>query len=193
MDFTIISSRSAGFFTEPNYISTHEIRMQTMDFKWKEKQTKQFCQRLIAWYRREHRKLPWRESGNPYHIWVSEVMLQQTQVATVIPYFQRFLAAFPTIEKLAAADQQQVLKLWEGLGYYARARNLHKAVRAVVEKYAGKIPANYDGFRRLAGIGPYIAAAVQSIAFDQPFAVVDENVKRTLLVNGKPERRSGRY
>ncbi len=139
-----------------------------------------FQERLINWYQRSHRKLPWRENGDPYYIWVSEVMLQQTQVATVIPYFHRFLAAFPTIEKLAAADQQQVLKLWEGLGYYARARNLHNAARTVVEKYGGEIPADYDDFRELAGVGPYIAAAVQSIAFNAPHAVVDGNVKRVL-------------
>ncbi len=170
----------SGFFTAHIYISTHKIRLQPMIFKWKEKQTKQFQKKLIHWYRQSGRKLPWRESGNPYHIWVSEVMLQQTQVATVTPYFQRFLKAFPTIEKLAAADQQQVLKLWEGLGYYARARNLQKAARVVVEKFGGKIPVNYDGFRALPGVGPYIAAAVQSIAFNQPYAVVDGNVKRVL-------------
>lgn len=139
-----------------------------------------FQQALHTWFRAAQRSLPWRETRDAYRIWVSEVMLQQTQVATVMPYFERFVAAFPTITDLAAADQQAVLKLWEGLGYYARARNLHKAARTVAEKHGGKIPANYAEFRQLAGVGDYIAAAVQSIAFGRPHAVVDGNVKRVL-------------
>ena len=135
---------------------------------------------LIAWYRRTARPLPWRESADPYHIWVSEVMLQQTQVTTVLPYYARFLAQFPTLEALAAAPQQKVLKCWEGLGYYARARNFHKAAQMVVARLEGKIPDNYTEFRELPGVGDYIAAAVQSIAFGRPCAVVDGNVKRVL-------------
>lgn len=135
---------------------------------------------LTAWYRRTRRPLPWRESADPYHVWVSEVMLQQTQVATVLPYYARFLSQFPTLEALAAAPQQAVLKCWEGLGYYARARNFHKAAQIVVTRFKGKIPADYAEFRNLPGVGEYIAAAVQSIAFGRPFAVVDGNVKRVL-------------
>jgi A/G-specific adenine glycosylase len=139
-----------------------------------------FQQRLLDWYRKHQRHLPWRETRDPYRIWVSEVMLQQTQVATVIDYYHRFLNRFPDISALAKAHQQSVLKLWEGLGYYARARNLHRAARLVVTDHQGRIPSDYDLFRSLPGVGGYIAAAVLSIAFDQPHAVVDGNVKRVL-------------
>ncbi len=135
---------------------------------------------LTGWYKKNSRKLPWRASKNPYHIWVSEIMLQQTQVNTVIPYFQRFCEKFPDIQTLAASDLQAVLKLWEGLGYYARARNFHKAAQAVVEQYNGNIPDDRASFLALSGVGDYIAAAVLSIAFDRPQAVVDGNVKRVL-------------
>ncbi len=135
---------------------------------------------LVEWYLKHHRKLPWRETGDPYRIWVSEVMLQQTQVNTVLPYYGRFLKRFPTVKKLAAADLQTVLKTWEGMGYYARARNLHRSARLVVEDHKGVIPSDPEGFRKLPGVGEYIASAVLSIAFDQPFAVVDGNVKRVL-------------
>lgn len=144
------------------------------------KQFNKFRKALLKWYRANCRDLPWRRSGNPYHIWISEVMLQQTQVATVIPYYKRFLSHFPTVAALAAADQQRVLKMWEGLGYYARARNLQKAAQTVLEKHDGKVPDQYDAFRKLIGVGPYIGAAVQSIAFGHPYAVVDGNVKRVL-------------
>jgi A/G-specific adenine glycosylase len=139
-----------------------------------------FRKKMIDWYRSHHRKLPWRESRNPYHIWVSEAMLQQTRVGTAVPYYRRFLGQFPTLRALAEADLQTVLKAWEGLGYYARARNLHKAAQVVSNHHAGKIPQDYANFRKLPGVGEYIAAAVQSIAFDQPRAVVDGNVKRVL-------------
>ena len=135
---------------------------------------------LTRWYGKNRRHLPWRGSADPYHIWVSEVMLQQTQVATVIPYFKRFCQACPDIRALAAADLQDVLKLWEGLGYYARARNLHKAAKIVTDQYNGRIPDDADGFMALPGVGDYIGAAVLSIAFDRPLAVVDGNVKRVL-------------
>jgi A/G-specific adenine glycosylase len=133
---------------------------------------------LTSWYNKNSRKLPWRASKNPYHIWVSEMMLQQTQVNTVIPYFHRFLEKFPDIQALAASDLQAVLKLWEGLGYYSRARNFHKAARIVAVDYSGKIPDDRDRFLALPGVGDYIVAAVLSIAFDRPLAVVDGNVKR---------------
>jgi A/G-specific adenine glycosylase len=135
---------------------------------------------LMAWYRSHHRPLPWRNTHDPYPIWVSEVMLQQTQVKTVVPYFKRFLSAFPDVEHLAQAELQAVLKLWEGLGYYARARNLHRAAQRVMERFSGKIPASWEEFRQLPGVGDYVASAVLSIAFDQPYAVADGNVKRVL-------------
>ena len=136
--------------------------------------------RLVAWYADNRRNLPWRKNLEPYSIWVSEVMLQQTQVKTVIAYHGRFLKRFPTIHSLARADQQDVLKLWEGLGYYSRARNFHKAAFQVHSLHAGRIPADWHAFRQLPGVGDYIASAVLSIAFDQPFAVVDGNVKRVI-------------
>lgn len=143
-------------------------------------ETTQFRKNLLEWFRKSYRKLPWRETNNPYFIWISEVMLQQTQVNTVIPYYQRFISIFPDVETLAAANLQQVLKVWEGLGYYARARNLHRAARQLVKEGNRGIPEHYDAFRKLPGVGEYIAAAVQSIAFNKPFAVVDGNVKRVL-------------
>ena len=130
-------------------------------------------QSLISWYMANHRDLPWRKTSNPYHIWVSEVMLQQTQVNTVIPYYRRFLKRFASLERLARADLQDVLKVWEGLGYYARARNLHRAAGIVLNQGRGIMPADWEGFRKLPGVGDYIAAAVLSIAFEQPYPVVD--------------------
>ena len=135
---------------------------------------------LINWYLANHRDLPWRKTTNPYHIWVSEVMLQQTQVATVLPYYRRFLKRFPSLEGLARADLQDVLKVWEGLGYYARARNLHRAAGFILNHHRGIIPDGWEDFRKLPGVGDYIAAAVLSIAFEKPYAVVDGNVKRVL-------------
>jgi A/G-specific adenine glycosylase len=136
--------------------------------------------RLVDWYRDSHRDLPWRRDHDPYRVWISEVMLQQTQVATAIPYYHRFLARFPTIASLASAPIDDVLKLWEGLGYYARARNLHRAAQVVMNEHAGVVPADADVFAALPGVGSYMTAAVQSIAFNAPLAVVDGNVKRTL-------------
>jgi A/G-specific adenine glycosylase len=132
-----------------------------------------FRSQLIKWYTENQRRLPWRQTDNPYHIWISEVMLQQTQVDTVIPYYHRFIRQFPDLPSLARADQQQVLKAWEGLGYYARARNLQKAARIVAAQHAAVIPDDIISLRKLPGVGDYISAAVLSIAFDQPLAVVD--------------------
>ncbi len=140
----------------------------------------EFKEKIQAWYKLNHRKLPWRESHNPYHIWISEVMLQQTQVKTVIPYFLNFKKRFPALQDLEAADLENVLKLWEGLGYYARARNFHKAAGIVVKDMNGNIPDDFKSFIKLPGVGEYIGAAVQSIAFGRPLAVVDGNVKRVL-------------
>ncbi len=135
---------------------------------------------LLAWYENHRRLLPWRATRDPYRIWVSEVMLQQTQVNTARPYYRRFLAQFPTLRKLAEAELGVVLKCWEGLGYYARARNLHRAARMLIMNRGGRIPDGWEEFRALPGVGNYIAAAVLSIAFDRPLAVVDGNVKRVL-------------
>ncbi|NIQ38722.1 MAG: A/G-specific adenine glycosylase [Proteobacteria bacterium] len=137
-----------------------------------------FRDHLFAWYHDHQRYLPWRQTKDPYRLWVSEVMLQQTQVKKILSYYGRFVDRFPDIERLAAADLQDVLKVWEKMGYYTRARNLHKAARIVVEGMGGRIPADYGEFRRLPGVGDYIAAAVQSFAFNKPYPVVDGNVKR---------------
>jgi A/G-specific adenine glycosylase len=133
---------------------------------------------LIEWYRRTRRDLPWRRTSDPYRIWVSEIMLQQTRAQAVIPYYDRFLERFPTVEALAAAPEDDVLALWSGLGYYSRARNLRRAAQAVVD--AGGFPRDYDAIRALPGIGDYTAAAVASIAFGLPHAVLDGNVLRVV-------------
>lgn len=136
--------------------------------------------RLLRWYDRHGRKdLPWK-SGNGYHVWLSEIMLQQTQVATVIPYFKRFTARFPTIRALARADMDAVLHLWSGLGYYARARNLHRAARVLVRAHRGRIPQDFDAVARLPGIGRSTAGAILAQAYDERHPILDGNVKRVL-------------
>jgi A/G-specific adenine glycosylase len=137
-----------------------------------------FHRDLLRWYRRHHRKLPWRATRDPYLIWVSEIMLQQTRVETVLPYYARWLRAFPTIHALARAKADRVLKLWEGLGYYSRARNLHLASQTVVRELAGNVPRMVDGLGELPGIGRYTAGAIASIAFDERVPLVDGNVAR---------------
>ncbi|MCS6872787.1 MAG: A/G-specific adenine glycosylase [Anaerolineae bacterium] len=139
-----------------------------------------FFEALLSWYARNAPDLPWRRSRDPYHIWLAEVMLQQTQVATVIPYYERFLAAFPTVQALAEAPLERVLKLWEGLGYYSRARNLHRAAQRVVAEHCGRLPQSVEALRKLHGIGRYTAGAIASIAFNQPAAALDGNVMRVL-------------
>ncbi len=136
------------------------------------------ARRVIGWYRRERRDLPWRRTRDPYRIWISEVMLQQTRVAAVIPYYEGFLARFPDAASLAAAPEDDLLALWSGLGYYSRARNLQKAARLIRD--AGAFPRDYESIRALPGVGGYTAAAVASIAFDLPHAVADGNVFRVL-------------
>ena len=129
-------------------------------------QKQQLRRRLLAWYADHARDLPWRKSRDPYRVWVSEIMLQQTQVATVREYFNRFIAAFPTVDDLAAADEQKVLRLWEGLGYYRRARQLHAAAKRIVADHASQFPQCVDELQSLPGIGRYTAGAIASIAFD---------------------------
>jgi A/G-specific adenine glycosylase len=145
-----------------------------------------FGQQLLAWYEQHARDLPWRRSHDPYRVWLSEIMLQQTRVAAVIAHYQEFLRRFPTLEKLAAARESSVLAAWSGLGYYRRARMLHAAAKVVVREYGGKFPQTPEELRTLPGIGRYTAAAIASIAFGEPVALVDGNVERVL------QRLSGR-
>lgn len=133
---------------------------------------------LLPWYGEHARKLPWRERCEPYRVWVSEIMLQQTRVEAVLGYYARFLEAFPTVEALAGADEDRLFKLWEGLGYYSRARNLQKAARQIVSVYGGVFPRDYETVRALPGVGPYTAGAICSICYDLPTAAVDGNVLR---------------
>ena len=135
---------------------------------------------LIKWFEENQRPLPWRTSYDPYQVWISEVMLQQTQVETALPYFERFIRELPSIEALAQADEERVLTLWAGLGYYRRAKNLIAAAREIAMKHGGKIPADYEALLELPGIGQYMAGAILSIAFNQPYPVVDGNVRRVL-------------
>ena len=139
-----------------------------------------FRDALLDWFGNYQREMPWRNTDNPYYIWVSEVMLQQTQVKKVVDYYERFIERFPDVQHLAAAPLQDVLKVWEGLGYYARARNLHKAAQVIVNELDGEVPRDYATFRKLPGVGDYSAAAVQSIAFNAPYAAVDGNIKRVV-------------
>jgi A/G-specific adenine glycosylase len=141
---------------------------------------KTFQTRLLGWFRAHQRDLPWRASRDPYRIWVAEVMLQQTRIAAVMPYYQRFLARFPTVESLAHAPQTEVLKWWSGLGYYSRARNLHAAAKQIVAQHGAQFPRELSAALELPGIGAYTSAAVLSIAYDVPLAVLDGNVARVL-------------
>ena len=147
---------------------------------WEEDKILSFRQKLLAWYDENKRDLPWRRSKNPYHIWVSEIMLQQTRVDTVIPYYERFLDWFPTVESLANAPEDRLLKAWEGLGYYSRVRNMQTAAQQIMSEFEGKFPSTYEGISSLKGIGPYTAGAISSIAFNLPQPAVDGNVMRVL-------------
>ena len=139
-----------------------------------------FCNTLLAWFRAGKRELPWRENRDPYRIWVSEIMLQQTRVEAVRGYYERFLKAFPTVEDLANCEEEKLLKLWEGLGYYSRARNLHLAAREIVTVYGGQFPRSIVLLKKLPGIGAYTAGAIASIAFGEPEPAVDGNVLRVV-------------
>lgn len=147
---------------------------------WEEDKIISFRQKLLAWYDENKRDLPWRRSKNPYHIWVSEIMLQQTRVDTVIPYYERFLEWFPTVESLANAAEERLLKAWEGLGYYSRVRNMQIAAQQIMSEFEGKFPSTYEGISSLKGIGPYTAGAISSIAFNLAQPAVDGNVMRVL-------------
>ena len=147
---------------------------------WEEDKILSFRQKLLSWYDENKRDLPWRRSKNPYHIWVSEIMLQQTRVDTVIPYYERFLDWFPTVESLANAPEERLLKAWEGLGYYSRVRNMQTAAQQIMNEFEGNFPSTYEGIASLKGIGPYTAGAISSIAFNLPQPAVDGNVMRVL-------------
>src|SRR5947209_8155612 len=142
--------------------------------------TKHLVSLLLAWFAQNARDLPWRRTSNPYAIWVSEIMLQQTQVKTVIPYWERWMRELPTIAALAEAKPERIHKLWEGLGYYTRVRNLQKAARLVMQKHGGKVPNSFEDLLALPGIGRYTAGAISSIAFNQPKPILDGNVIRVL-------------
>lgn len=152
---------------------------------------------LLGWFRRQARALPWRKTRSAYAVWVSEVMLQQTQVATVIPYYRRFLRAFPSVARLARAPRERVLEIWSGLGYYRRARHLHRAAQILAEKFRGRFPRNLQQLRSLPGIGEYTARAVLSIAYDLPHAVLDGNAARVVArlraLKGSPGQPSFRH
>ena len=144
--------------------------------------------KLLKWFDANQRDLPWRKNKTAYRIWVSEIMLQQTQVVTVIAYYKRFLKRFPTVKKLAAAKESEILKLWEGLGYYRRARQLHAAAKVVVEQHGGKFPTDFDDVLALAGIGRYTAGAILSISGDQRLPILEGNTirvfSRLMLLDG---------
>lgn len=137
-------------------------------------------QKLLKWFYKNKRDLPFRREKNPYQIWISEIMAQQTQIDTLLPYYESFIAAFPDVRALAAAEEDEVLKHWEGLGYYSRAKNLHRAAKIIVNDFDGKFPDNYDDIVKLPGVGPYTAGAVASIAFKQAVPAVDGNVMRVI-------------
>lgn len=141
---------------------------------------KNFTQTILSWYDQGHRDLPWRRTQDPYRIWISEIMLQQTRAETVVSYYERFLARYPTVQDLASAPEEELLKAWEGLGYYSRARSLQKAAKEIVARYGGQLPADLEKLRALPGIGDYTAGAIASIAFGIPAAAVDGNVERVL-------------
>ena len=147
---------------------------------WEEEKIASFREKLLAWYDAHKRDLPWRRTQDPYKIWISEIMLQQTRVDTVIPYYERFLDWFPTVADLAQAPEEKLLKAWEGLGYYSRVRNMQKAAQQIMENHGGVFPSSYEAISKLKGIGPYTAGAIASIAFGLPEPAVDGNVMRVL-------------
>ena len=147
---------------------------------WNQRRIREFQARLLVWYNRHQRALPWRRYPSPYRVWISEIMLQQTQVKTVLPYYENFLSRFPDVNSLAAAPEEEVLAQWAGLGYYSRARNLHRTANQIVREFNGRFPSTMEEIRRLPGIGRYTAGAILSIAFNHAQPVVDGNVRRII-------------
>ena len=158
--------------------SANRLRLRRRDSALDSSEFASLRRRLIRWYERHARDLPWRHTTDPYRVWISEIMLQQTTVAAVVPYFQRFLTRFPTVRDLAAADENDVLRLWEGLGYYSRARNLRKAAQVIVSEHEGVFPCEVDVLQKLPGIGRYTAGAIASFAFDRRAPIVEANTLR---------------
>ncbi len=158
---------------------------------WTRRKTRNFQTRLLDWYSGHRRELPWRSEPTPYHVWISEIMLQQTQVKTALPFYERFLSRFPDVRTLAAASESELLAVWAGLGYYSRARNLHRAAAMIVQDHDGQFPEAMDQILRLPGVGRYTAGAIRSIAFNRPEPVVDGNVRRVISrlhgIKGAPE------
>lgn len=161
-------------------IKTDEVKIVGGVKLWPQEKIERFRETLLSWYDLEKRELPWRINNDPYRIWVSEIMLQQTRVDTVIPYYLNFMNTFPTIEALANAEEDALLKAWEGLGYYSRVRNMQKAAIQIMEEYGGKMPNDPKEIIKLKGIGPYTAGAISSMAFDLPEPAVDGNVMRIM-------------
>lgn len=160
--------------------------------EWPPAKIRNFQRLLLGWYEKNRRELPWRNRPTPYRVWVSEIMLQQTQVRTVLPYYERFMRRFPDVSALAGSSEEEVLKFWAGLGYYSRARNLHRAARRIVRDYGGRFPNNFEEILLLPGIGRYTAGAIHSIAFNKPQPIVDGNVRRVIsrlhgIEKGAPE------
>lgn len=147
----------------------------------KNSSAKDFQNKLLRWYKTHHRNLPWRETGDPYKIWISEVMLQQTTVQTVLPYYRKWVGLFPDLGTLSRSPLQKVLRTWQGLGYYQRAKNLHQASQIIRDRYKSQIPQDYDKLIKLPGFGPCTTAAVLSLAFDKPYPVMEANVRRVLM------------
>lgn len=165
----------------PNFRVTNVRAMRPVDLqKFDALATRRWRQRLLLWYDRNRRDLPWRQDRDPYRVWLSEIMLQQTRVSAVLDHYRRFLERFPTVQKLASAREPAVLAAWSGLGYYRRARMMHAAAKAIMKQHGGKFPRGIAELRSLPGIGRYTAAAIASIVFDAPAAVVDGNVERVL-------------
>lgn len=167
---------------EEDMVPIYEDNIRYIQYLMEEKKQnyERLPEKLLSWYQKNARDLPWRQNQDPYRVWLSEIMLQQTRVDTVIDYYNRFLHAFPTIDALAFADEEKVLKLWEGLGYYSRARNLHKTAKIIVSQYGGNFPKTYEELLKLPGIGSYTAGAILSISFNLPVAAVDGNVLRVI-------------
>ena len=175
-----MNRRERGRLRDPAVQDEDSVGAGLVPTKKESTELRSFRRRLLKWFRRNRRDLPWRRTKDSYRVWISEVMLQQTRVAAVIPYYRKFLTRFPTVRALARADEVDVLKYWAGLGYYSRARLLHRAAKEIVARHAGRFPRETDAAMKLPGVGRYTAAAVLSIAYDVPLAVLDGNVARVL-------------
>ena len=192
---TAAPSRGRGRTSHQSPTATLNSQLSTLNSPLSPPWLRRFRSALIRWYARHARDLPWRRTRDPYRVWISEIMLQQTTVVAVIPYYERFLARFPIVESLAAAREEDVLKLWEGLGYYSRARNLHAAARQIVAERGGEFPPEVDALRALPGVGRYTAGAIASFAFDRRAPIVEANTlrlySRLLGYRGDPRSAAG--